>query len=338
MFLQKIESRNTDRRPVTFVRSALCMLTAVASLVGTSAAVAESWPSKPIQLVVPYPAGGAADIHARLLAAPLSEALGQAVVVENRTGAGGNIAFNYVAKAKPDGYTILFGAGAITVTPSIYKKPLFDVINDFAPISTLVLLQNVLTVPDDSPFKNVKDLIAAAKAAPGKLTYASSGIGATPQLTMELFKQMAGMNILGIPYRGDTPGYLALMGHQTDMFFSTLGGGIPHIRGGKVRALAVSSQKSSPVLPDIPPLSDVVPGFEIVSWFGLLAPKGTSNDIVERLNAEVRRLVAQPALQKAYLDMGSEPATSTPEEFAALIRSNVELFAKIAKTANIEPQ
>lgn len=319
-------------------RAFIAVVSVAGLLLPMAPTVAQTWPSRPIRLIVPYPAGGAADLHARILQAPLSQILGQQVVIENKSGAGGIIAFESVAHAPGDGYTLLLGAGAMTVAPSLYAKLSFDVIKDFEPITTLVMLQNVLTVPADSPLKSVPELIAYAKSHPGKMTFASSGVGATPHLTVELFKQMAGMNIVHVPYRGDTPAYLALMSHQVDMFFSTLGGGVSYIRGGKVRALAVSSQQRSPILPGVPPLADYVPGFNIVSWFGLLAPKGTPADIVNKLNSAVRTLLAKPEIQKAYLDLGSEPSTDTPAEFRELIRSNVKTFAAIAKAANIKPE
>lgn len=200
-------------------RAFIAVVSVAGLLLPMAPTVAQTWPSRPIRLIVPYPAGGAADLHARILQAPLSQILGQQVVIENKSGAGGIIAFESVAHAPGDGYTLLLGAGAMTVAPSLYAKLSFDVIKDFEPITTLVMLQNVLTVPADSPLKSVPELIAYAKSHPGKMTFASSGVGATPHLTVELFKQMAGMNIVHVPYRGDTPAYLALMSHQVDMFF-----------------------------------------------------------------------------------------------------------------------
>jgi tripartite-type tricarboxylate transporter receptor subunit TctC len=299
---------------------------------------AQAYPNRPIRLVVPYPPGGASDLHARHLTAKLTD-LSQPVVVENRVGAGGNVAFDYVAKAAPDGYTLLWGAGSMTVAPAITAKLPFDVVNDYAPISLVVVVQNVLMVPAGSPAKTVPELIAAAKAQPGKLNYASSGAGAIPHLSMELLKSLAGVDITHIPYKGDAPALVDLIAGRTDMYFATIAGGIQHIRSGKVRALAVSAKKRAATLPDVPTLDEAgVPGYEVVSWFGVLAPAGTPRDIVNLMHAQIAKAVAQPDLREKYVALGSEPTSNTPQEFHTLIRESVAKFGQIARGAGIKPE
>ncbi len=299
---------------------------------------AQSYPTRPVRLIVPYPPGGASDLHARHLAAKMGE-LGQPLVIENRVGAGGNVAFDYVAKAAPDGYTLLWGAGSMTVAPALTANLPFDVVKDYAPISLVVVVQNVLMVPANSPSKSVRDLIAAAKAQPGKLNYASAGAGGIPHLTMELFKSMTGTDIAHIPYKGDSPALVDLIAGRTDMYFATIAGGIQHIKSGKVRALGVSAKKRAVTLPEVPTLDEAgVPGYEVVSWFGILAPAGTPRDIVNLLHGHIAKAVAQPDLREKYVGLGSEPTTNTPQEFHSLIRDSVAKFAQIAKGAGIKPE
>jgi tripartite-type tricarboxylate transporter receptor subunit TctC len=265
--------------------------------------------------------------------------LPQPVIIENRVGAGGNVAFDYVAKAAPDGYTLLWGAGSMTVAPALTAKLPFDVVNDYAPISLVVVVQNVLMVPANSPSKSVTELIAAAKAQPGKLNYASAGPGGIPHLTMELLKSMTGTNIAHIPYKGDSPALTDLIAGRVDMYFATIAGGIQHIKSGKVRALGVSARKRAAALPDVPTLDEAgVPGYEVVSWFGILAPAGTPREIVNLMHGHIVKAVAQPDLREKYVGLGSEPTTNTPQEFQALIRESVAKFAQIAKGAGIKPE
>ena len=299
---------------------------------------AQAWPNKPVRLIVPYPPGGASDLHARQLVVKFTD-LPQPVVVENRAGAGGNIAFEYVAKAAPDGYTLLWGAGSMTVSPALYNKLPFDVVNDFAPISLVVEIQNMLMVPAAAPWKSVRELVAAAKATPGKLNYASSGSGATPHLSMELLKSMAGVDIAHIPYKGDTPALTDLLAGRVDMYFATVAGGIQHLRSGKLRALGVSAKKRAAALPDVPTLDEAgVPGYEIVSWFGIMAPAGTPREIVNAMNGHIAKALAQPDLREKYIAMGSEPTTNSPQEFHNLIRESVVKFQKIVQSAGIKPE
>ncbi len=299
---------------------------------------AQAYPSRPVRLIVPYPPGGASDLHARLLVAKLTE-LPQPIVIENRVGAAGNVAFDYVAKAAPDGYTLLWGAGSMTVAPALTAKLPFDVVNDYAPISLVVVVQNVLMVPTASPFKNVPDVIAAAKAHPGKLNYASAGPGGIPHLTMELFKSMTATDIAHIPYKGDSPALVDLVAGRVDLYFATIAGGIQQIKSGKVRALGVSAKKRAAALPEVATLDEAgVPGYEVVSWFGILAPAGTPREIVNLMHGQIVKAVAQPDLREKYVGLGSEPTTSTPQEFQALIRDSVAKFAQIAKSAGIKPE
>jgi tripartite-type tricarboxylate transporter receptor subunit TctC len=313
-------------------------LFAVPLLLAAFGLQAQSYPNRPVRLIVPYPPGGASDLHARHLAAKMTD-LGQPLVIENRVGAGGNVAFDYVAKAAPDGYTLLWGAGSMTVAPALTANLPFDVVKDYAPISLVVVVQNVLMVPANSPSKNVRDVIAAAKAQPGKLNYASAGAGGIPHLTMELFKSMTGTDIAHIPYKGDSPALVDLIAGRTDMYFATIAGGIQHIKSGKVRALGVSAKKRAVTLPDVPTLDEAgVPGYEVVSWFGILAPAGTPREIVNLLHAHIVKAVAQPDLREKYVGLGSEPTTNTPQEFQTLIRESVAKFAQIAKGAGIKPE
>ena len=298
----------------------------------------QAWPSRPIRLIVPYPSGGASDLHARHLTAKMTD-LPQPVVIENRVGAAGNVAFDYVAKAAPDGYTLLWGAGSMTVAPALTAKLPFDVVNDYAPISLVVIVQNVLMVPAGSPSKSVPDVIAAARAQPGKLNYASAGPGGIPHLTMELFKSMTGTDIAHIPYKGDSPALVDLIAGRVDLYFATIAGGIQHIKSGKVRALGVSAKKRAAALPDVPTLDEAgVPGYEVVSWFGILAPAGTPRDIVNLMHGHIVKAVAQPDLREKYIGLGSEPTTNSPQEFQTLIRDSIAKFAQIAKSAGIKPE
>lgn len=301
----------------------------------TMSAFAQSYPTRPVRIVVPYPAGGATDYYARILGQKLQEALGQTFIVDNRVGATGIIGYDHVTKSAPDGYTLALGVGALTVMPSLYSKLPFDVLRDFAPISVMLFSQNALVIHPSVPARNVQELIALARAQPGKLNYASSGIGATPHLSMELFKTMAKVNITHIPYKGDAPALADVMAGHVDMYCSTIAGGmITQIKAGKVRAIAVTGKKRALALPEIPTMEEAgLPGYEIVSWYGLLAPARTPQEIVSRLNAAMVNIVSTPDMQEKIIASGSDPATNTPEQFEALMRENMHRFGEIVKAA-----
>ncbi|OGA51549.1 MAG: hypothetical protein A3G24_15285 [Betaproteobacteria bacterium RIFCSPLOWO2_12_FULL_62_13] len=311
--------------------------------VGVSAlgapAAAQGYPSKPIKIVVAYPPGGPNDLSARTVGQKLSEALGQPVVVENRPGAAGNIGSLVVARSAPDGYTLLNGASALTIAPALRKDLKYDVVKDFAPISLTVIGSFVLAVHPSVPVNSVRQLIALAKARPGQLTYASSGVGAPPHLAGELLKTMANVNIHHIPYKGVGQSISDLVGGHVDMMFTSPPNAIPHVRAGKLKALAVSIAKRSPLLPEVPTVSESgLKGFEIGTWFGLLAPAGTPRQIVDLLNANIVRIMADPEVRQRLSNQGLDPVSSTPEQFAAHIKSGLVKFAKIVKTAGIKPE
>jgi len=307
------------------------------ALIFSTTVFAQAWPTaKPVRMIIPYPPGGATDILGRLISQKLSPMIGQSVIVENRTGASGNIGFDYVAKAAPDGYTLLTGTANITIGRAFSDKLPFNALTDFAPISQIVSSQNYLVIRPTLPVNNVKELIAYGKANPGKLTYGSSGIG-TPLLCIEILKSLTGITAVHVPYKGDTPAITDLLGGQIDMYCSTITGLVSYTKSGKLKGLGVTSSKRAVSIPDVPTIEEAgVPGYELSSWYGILAPAGTPRPIVDQLNAAIVKIVAMPDVQKAMIDGGSEPYSNTPEEFMARIRADVDKFTKVVKDAGIK--
>jgi tripartite-type tricarboxylate transporter receptor subunit TctC len=304
-----------------------------------AAALAQDYPSKPIHLVVGYTPGGTTDIIARIIGARLSETLHQPVIVENRAGAGGNIGADLVAKAAPDGYTLLMGtAGTMAVNPWMYKKLPFDTVRDFAPISLVATLPNLMVVSPNVPAKTVQEFVAWAKARPGKVFFASSGTGNTPHMTAELFNQTTGLKMVHVPYKGSGPALSDLMaGTGVQVMFDNMPSAIGQARAGNVRAIAVTSPKRVESAPDIPTVAESgYPGFEVVTWFGLFAPAGTPPAVVERLNREVAEAVRNPETRKRLLDLGAEPTSNSPAQYAALVKSERDTWGKVVKSANIQ--
>jgi len=315
------------------------VLAGAAAFMAGAAAMAQAYPVKPIRFVAAFPAGGPSDIVARAIGRRMSEVLGQSVVIENRTGAGGNIGAEAVAKAAPDGYTVLLGGSYVTIAPSLYKKPPFDPIRDFAPVSLIVSNQYVLVTHPSVPARTVRDLIKVAKAQPGKLNYASTGPGSPPRLCAELFKSMAGVDMVNITYKGATPALVDMIGGHIDVYFGGISGALPPIAGNKVRPLAVTSNRRSSQLPDIPTVAEAaLPGYDITTWFGLLAPAGTPREIVNKLNGVIVAIVGDPEMKNYLIGQGVDPVTNTPEQFAAYIKGEVPKFAKIVKAAGIAPE
>jgi len=300
-------------------------------------AAAQDFPSRPLRIVVPYPPGGAGDMHSRLVAQKLSSTLGQQVIVENRSGASGNIGSDHVAKSPPDGHTILFATTnlAINHAANAAKVP-FNVLTDLLPISMSLTSQNLIAVRPTLPVRNIAELVAYAKANPGKLSFGSSGVG-SPWLGMELLKTMAGINMVHVPYKGDAPAITDLMGGQIDLYATNVSALDAHHRSGKLRGIAVTSRKRASSLPDIATVDESgVPGYELESWFGFMVPAGTPRPIVERLNAALVQIIGMPDVQKAMLDVGLTPATSTPEAYAARIRADVDKFTRIITASGIK--
>jgi len=308
---------------------------ALAFLVPTNG-IAQSYPVKAIHLVVPYPPGGGGDLHGRLLGEKLAGLLGQSVVVENRSGASGTTGSDYVAKSSPDGYTILVNTNALAVSQVVSRNMPFSVVDDLAPLSLTMTSQNMLVARPTLAVANLRELIAYAKANPGKLSYGASGL-ATPMLSVELFKVMAGVNLLFVPYKGDAPGITDLLGGQTDLYVTNILPLQPHVKAGKLKALAVTSRKRAASLPEVPTMEEAgVPGFDVESWFALFAPAKTPRPVVDALNAAIAKAVAMPDVQQKIADTGGTAQSSTPEELGRRLRADVEKFGQIVKTANIK--
>jgi tripartite-type tricarboxylate transporter receptor subunit TctC len=302
-----------------------------------TAASAQSWPTaKPITLVVPFPAGGTTDVLARALADKLGTALGQTVIVESKPGAGATLGADFVAKSRPDGYTLLMGAIHHTIAPAVFKKVPYDLQKDFAPITIVALVPNVLVVNANNPAKNVADLVAQAKAKPNQLNYGSNGNGTAQHLIGTQFENMNGIEITHIPYKGSGPLVTDLIGGQVTMSFDTITPVLPHIKSGKLKPLAVTTGKRSSALPDVPTLAEAgLKGFDIGTWFGVLAPVATPKDIMARLNAEAVKIIQSPDFRKRMDEIGAEPIGNTAEQMGRQIHDDVEKFAKLVKDAKV---
>ena len=313
-------------------RNALAMLLSFAC---AAAAQTTPYPAKPIRFVVPFPAGGPLDLVARSIGQDLSRSWGQPVIVDNRPGAGGNIGADLVAKAPADGYTILMGAvstHAINVT--LYRKLPYDPINDFAPITLVTSVPNVLVLHPSVPAQNVKELIAIAKAKPGQLNFASGSTGSAGHLAGELFKTMAGVDMAHIPYKGAAPAVVDLLAGHVSLMFDNMSSALPNIKVGRVRAIAVTTLKRSPLLPALPTISESgLRGFDVSTWFGVFAPGGTAPAVVDRLNAEIVRILNTAQMRERLRVLGAEPATNKPGEFAAFIKAEIQKYAKVIKAS-----
>ena len=300
-------------------------------------ALAQTYPAKPIRLIVPNPPGGATDVLARIIAEELTPRLGRQVVVEHRPGASGTIGSNVVAKAPPDGYIMVMGHAASHATsPSMYKNLPYDPVSDFAPVTLVANVTNVIVIHPSLPAKSAKELATLAKARPGELVFGSGGAGAITHLAGELFKQKAGVNLMHVPYKGSGQAMADLIGGHIALMFENLPGAIGQIKGGKLRPLAVLSEKRSSAVPNVPTIAEAgFPGCEANSWFGLLTTAGTPKDIVDRLNREVVAIVKKPDVQTRFADVGAEPVGSNPEAFGNLIRTEKDKWGKVIKSANI---
>jgi tripartite-type tricarboxylate transporter receptor subunit TctC len=313
---------------------------ATMALLHAAGAAAQAWPAKPIRLMVPFPPGGSTDIVARIVAQKLSERLGQPIVIENRGGAGGTIGTALIAKSAPDGYNLAVASTSThVVAPGVYSRLEYDPIKDFAPIGTMAISPYLLVVNPSVPAKTVQELVALAKKQPGKLNYASAGVGSTTQLAMEMLKAASGTYMLHIPYNGNGPAGTAVIGGQVEILFGSLPALLPHAKSGRARALAVGTPKRSPSLPDVPTVAESgYPGFDASLWLAIMAPAGTPQPVIERLNREIVALISAADTREAFDKAGTEPLTGTPADLAALIRDGLPKYAQIIKSAGIKPE
>ena len=297
-----------------------------------------SYPSRPVHWIVSFSAGGANDTVARIIGQYLSDHLGQQFIIENRVGAGGNVGMESALSSAPDGYTIAFVGPNNAISATLYEKLPFDFIRDSVPVAGTMRLTNVMVVNPAVPANNVAEFIAYAKANPGKINFASGGVGTSPHLSGELFKAMTGVNLVHVPYRGGAPALTDLLAGQVQVLFDNLPGPIGHIRTGKVRALGVTASKRVDSIPDVPTIGETVPGYEATVWYGIAAPKGTPPEIVEKLNQAVNVVLANPKLQIRLAELGGEPMPMTPAEFGKLVADETEKWAKVVKFAGIKPE
>ncbi len=310
------------------------ILVLAALAAASSLASAQSWPARPVQIVVPYAAGGPVDLSARILAPKLQQALGQPVVVENRVGAGGNIAADHVAKSAPDGYTLVVGAIAThAINPALYPKLPYDPVRDFRHVALLIQVPNVLVVNNDLPVRSVKELVEYSRKNPGKLDFASGSTGSTGHLAGELFKQMTGTYMVHIPYKGSAPATADLLAGRVHLMFDNLASALPGIKAGRVRALAVTTVQRSAFVKDLPTLDESgLKGFDLTTWWGLMAPAKTPDAVVERLAAETARAMQLPDVRERFAAMGSDgPTVRTPAEFTAFVQRELKTYGALVK-------
>ena len=323
----------TARSVITLALASAC------ATLGFPQATAQTYPSRTIRLVLPFPAGGPTDILGRILGQKLSEQLGQPVVQDNRPGAGGNLGAEQVAKAPADGYTLLLSSPSISISPSLYKKLSYDPQKDLAPISLVAGIPNVMLLHPSVPAKSLRELIQLAKSRPGKLNFGSGGAGTTNHLASELLKTLAHLDMVHVPYKGSNQAMLALLSGEVDMVVIAVPPAIPQIGAGKVRAIAVLSDKRVPTLPNVPTSKEAgVDHFVVSVWYGILAAGGTPREVVNRLNAELAKIANAPDVKERLAISGIEPLHSTPEQFASFIRSETVRFAKVIQSAGIKPE
>jgi tripartite-type tricarboxylate transporter receptor subunit TctC len=304
---------------------------ALAAITPCGPAHAQTYPQKPVRIVVGVPAGGTTDVVARLVGQKLGEQMGQQVVIDNRGGAGGNIGAELVAKSPPDGYTLFLATiGTMAINPSLYSKMPFDTLRDFAAISQLTSMPQLLVVHPSVPVKNVKELIAYAKSRPGQLTFASGGSGTAIHLAGELFKTMAGVDMVHVAYKGGGPAMTDVIGGQVSLMFDQILTSLPHAQSGRLRGLAVTTEKRSPAAPQIPTIAEAaLPGYAVTTWHGLLAPVGTPRDIINRLSSEAAKALQNPDVREKFASQGVDPISSTPEQFAAMMKSELDKWRKV---------
>lgn len=317
----------------------LPVIALAAALAAGVAHAQQSYPTRSIRLVVPSSPGGGTDITARIIAPKLGEFLGHQVVVENRPGAGTMIGGEVVARAAPDGYTLLMGISTLAINPAMYKKVPYDALKDFAPVSQVVALPNILVTHPSLPVKSVKELVAFAKARPGQINFASAGMGTNPHLSMELFLSMTGLKMIHVPYKGSGQGVIDLLAGHVSVMTPSILTALNYVKNGRLRALGVTSAKRAAGAPQIPTIAEAgVPDYEAVQWFGVLAPAGTPRDIVTRLHKEVVRTVQTPDIRQKLMNDGADPVGSSPEEFARFIRAETAKWAKVASEIGIKPE
>jgi tripartite-type tricarboxylate transporter receptor subunit TctC len=309
------------------------------ALAASFGALAQGYPSKPIKIVVPYPPGGFNDTLGRTLAAKFTEAWGQPAVVENKPGGNTLIGNDFVAKSAPDGYTLLVVAFPFSVVPSLFKTMPYDTARDFSPVILAATSPNLLVVHPSLPVNTVAELVALAKAKPGTLSYASTGNGSSNHISMELFKSLAGVEIVHIPYKGSGPAVSDLLGGQVHLMFDNTPNVLPQVKAGRLRALGSSGAKRSTLTPDVPTVAEAgVPGYEVTVWFGLVAPAGTPREVIQKLNAEVTKILAMPDVRERFLAQGVDPVGSTPEQFADHIRAQMAKWAKVVHDAGVKAE
>ena len=315
-----------------------CGIVAAIALAGAGPAAAQAWPAKPVRIVVPFTPGGGLDIQARLFGKKFYETLGQTFVVENRTGAGGLIGAEAVARSAPDGYTLLFSSASLAVNVSLYKKLAFDPVKDFDPVSWVSSVPLVLVVHPSVPVKSVPELVALAKKRAGQFNASSNGIGTTSHLSIEMLKQYAGVAVTHVPYKGGGPATTAVLSGEVDIAFVPVLSAQPFMKSGKVKVLAVTTARRSSILPDVPTMKSYYPEFESDNWYAFFVPAGTPQDIVTKLNAEILKALKAPDVIDYLSHDGADPVGSTPAELAANYRREIVKYAKLIKAANIQPE
>ena len=308
------------------------------ALILSGGAVAQSYPSKPVKIICPYPASGGTDILARVIGDALSQSMGQQFIVDNRSGASGRIGTEIAAKSAPDGYTLLMAtSGPNTILPAAYSDLPYDPISSFAPISQVATAEYILVVHPSLPVQTISQLIALAKAKPKAIRYASTGTFGAPHMAMELMEDMAGIEMTHVPYRGGTPAITSVVSGETSIMFVTVPSGMNFVNAGRARALATSATKQSTYYPNLPPVSKTLPGFDVSQWYGFMAPAGTPKEIVSRLHAEIVKAVGQTKIRSEIMRQGGDVVTTTPEEFEALVRSDLEKWRRVIKAPGLKP-